>query len=141
MASDRGHNRHSDFVASERLTCVENCFLCRLFFFLRGVVSVSSCRCVVVVLLSSSRRSCLFVSSSCSCIAFFVALFISSRRRVLRLVDDVTATSFPGSTPLSRWRLGAAKTLGHAGEILHESWSILSRNTRSIVLATLDQRL
>ena len=40
-------------------------------------------------------------------------------------------TSFPGSTPLSfsRWRPGAEKTLGHASEILHESWSILSRET------------
>ena len=51
-----------------------------------------------------------------------------------------TTTSFPGSTQLSRWRVGAEKTLGHTGEILHESWSILSHDTRSkLVFSTLQR--
>ena len=52
-------------------------------------------------------------------------------------------TSFPGSTPLSRWRLredpGTHRYTPR--EILHKSWSILSRDTQwNFVFATLDQR-
>ena len=91
MASDRGQNRQSDFVASESLIVVV--FLSswrdlRLFVsssfpvsshcFLRGVISVSSCRQVsrFVVLLSSWRRRLLC----------FVVLFSSWRHSSLRVV-------------------------------------------------------
>ena len=47
------------------------------------------------------------------------------------------STSFPGSTPLSRWRPGTEKTLAPAGKIIHESWSILRSK---LVFSTLDQR-
>ena len=43
----------------------------------------------------------------------------TSRRRV--------STSSPGPSPRSKWRL--EKPLAKAAEILHESWSILSRDT------------
>ena len=99
MASDRGQNRQSDFVASESLVVVvflsswrdlslfmSSSFPVSSYCFLRGVISVSSCRQVsrFDVLLSSWRR----------CLLCFVVLFSSWRHsplrvvRVLRFVDE-----------------------------------------------------
>ena len=91
MASDRGQNRQSDFVASESLVVVvflsswrdlrlfvSSSFPVSSYCFLRGVISVSSCRQVsrFVVLLSSWRCRLLC----------FVVLFSSWRRSSLRVV-------------------------------------------------------
>ena len=93
MASDRGQNRQSDFVASESLVVVvflsswrdlslfrfvSSSFPVSSYCFLRGVISVSSCRQVsrFVVLLSSWRCHLLC----------FVVLFSSWRRSSLRVV-------------------------------------------------------
>ena len=45
-----------------------------------------------------------------------------------------TSTSSPGSTPLSRWRVGEDPGTHRytSREILHKSWSILSRDTNRI---------
>ena len=92
MASDRGQNRQSDFVASESLIVVvflaswrdlslfvSSSFPVSSHCFLRGAISVSSCRQVsrFVELLSSRGRRRLLC---------FVVLFSSWRHSSLRVV-------------------------------------------------------
>ena len=111
MASDRGHNRHSDFVASERLTCVENCFS----FFVASFQSLcvvmllcSHCTFVFVASLLSLRVVKLFVSSYCflpGVIHLFELSCSSFRRRRYKQVsgNSTLPTNFVHVIK-TRWR-------------------------------------